>query len=121
VKCFGDGVALHRVVSETKSDRNEYGKSYSPRFGTNAVKYVVCGAATEVSVSIVNFEKLSQGRFDEGRRSAEKCNNPHPKNGSGATEHNGGSNSGKIAGADTAGNRDHECLKRTNAVFVSAL
>ena len=74
-------------------------------------------AAVLTGAGILFLEDLSQGGFDVGRRSAEEGRDPHPDDGTWASEADGGGDAGDIADADTAGQRDREGLEGRDSLI----
>ena len=58
------------------------------------------------------LEQLGERRFDEGRSGAQQRDDPHPEDGAGAADGDGGSHAGQVPGAYARSHADGEGLER---------
>ncbi len=119
-----DGVGLHRVEHQAKCQDQAEREDHPHPAHAKAFLHVVGRATTVVAILILDLVELGQSAFNEGGRHADKGNQPHPEDGAGATQIDGDSHTGQVAGADTGGKAGTEgleggdaCVVRFTAVF----
>ena len=113
-----DGVGLHRIEYQTEREDQTEREQHPHPAHAKALLHVISRAATVVAILILNFVKLGQGAFDEGGRHADKGDQPHPEDGTGATQIDGNSHTGQVASAHAGGKTGAERLKRGDASIV---
>lgn len=74
-------------------------------------------AAVLTGAGILFLEDLAERRLDVRGRGAEECRDPHPDDGTGAAEADGGGDTGDIADADAARQRDRQGLEGRDSLI----
>ena len=73
-----------------------------------------------VSVLILGLVELTYGGLDKARCHTEQCEEPHPKDRSGASDEDGEDGSGDVSDTDTVTHTDAEDLQGRNLALVGA-
>ena len=120
VQSTTDGIALDGIIGEAKSQRDEHGEQSRHPLVVHAMADVI-GRTTNERLTGRALEQLSQRGLDKSRCRANKRNQPHPEDSSGATHGNGGCHTSQVARAHTRRHRDGECLERRNVFLLAAM
>src|SRR5690606_13157279 len=105
-----DTVALHAWQKKTGTYNRDNGKSPRKNFGTESLKDIECGDTAVLSIFHF-FVHLSEGCLNDGGRTAEKSNCPHPEYRSGTAHADSRRYTRNITGTDPSGYRQGEGLE----------
>ena len=110
---IAESIALNQLVGDSESQDQEDGEEQAHPFAVKPVLHVVGRAAVE-RILAATFVELGQCRLDECRGGSEQCHYPHPEHCPWAAHAYCRGHSGQVSCADPAGERNRECLERTD-------
>lgn len=117
---MGDGVGLQAVEGEAVGHQQEYREDHRHRAQLQAVLDVVGRAAAIQAVAVAALVDLGQGAFEEAAGHADQRGDPHPEHRPRTAEGHGDADPGDVAGADPAGEAQHQGLEGTELAGLAA-
>ncbi|MNY03382.1 hypothetical protein D3C86_1359960 [compost metagenome] len=115
----GHGEGLQGVEAEAEGHQQQYREQHRHPALTEAVEDVEGRTAAVGAVGTAALVQLRQRALEVAGGHAEQGNQPHPEDRAGAAEHDRYRHASDVAGADAAGDAEHQRLERAELAFLA--
>ena len=102
---------------DTEEDRQDLAGDLHTLLAAQTVSQIVHGAATPLAVFVAAAVVDTQNIFGIVGHHAEESSDPHPEHGAGATDADGGCDTGDITGTDSCSQSGAKSLERRNSTL----